>query len=254
VPEQDPNDAMVLPIGAPSTERSGGNGTRGPAPPEDWRRVAAALGVRYSLPDRTNPIERAVEWLFAAAALAFTLPLMLVVALAVKLDSPGPVLFRQLRVGRGGRLFVFTKFRTLYADAKERFPDLYAYRYSSEEISQLRFKAPNDPRVTRIGEWLRRSTLDELPNFWHVLTGDMSLVGPRPEIPEMLPYYGDEHLIKFSVRPGVTGLAQISGRGRLKFLETAELDAQYVRERSPWLDLRILARTVFLILRRDGAF
>jgi lipopolysaccharide/colanic/teichoic acid biosynthesis glycosyltransferase len=221
---------------------------------DDWRRTAALLEARYATPDRTSLVERVIEWLFAAGALAMTLPVMLVVALAVRLDSPGPALFRQLRVGRGGRLFVFYKFRTMQADAKEKFPELYAYRYSPEEVRTLYFKMPNDPRLTRIGEWLRRTTLDELPNFWHVLTGDMALVGPRPEIPEMLPYYGDEHLMKFSVRPGVTGLAQISGRGRLRFLETAELDVRYVRERSPWLDLRILARTVFLILRRDGAF
>jgi lipopolysaccharide/colanic/teichoic acid biosynthesis glycosyltransferase len=220
----------------------------------DWRQVLAVLASRYSEPDRTSTLERAAEYLFAATALVLTFPIMLLVALAVRLGSPGPALFRQLRVGRGGRLFVFTKFRTHYADASERFPQLYAYRYTRAEIEHLRFKAPDDPRVTRVGEWLRRSTLDELPNFWHVLTGDMSLVGPRPEIPEMLPYYSDEHLIKFSVRPGITGLAQISGRGRLRFLETAELDAEYVRKRSAGLDLRILARTIYLILRRDGAF
>jgi lipopolysaccharide/colanic/teichoic acid biosynthesis glycosyltransferase len=164
------------------------------------------------------------------------------------------VLFRQRRVGRDGRLFTFVKFRTMYADARERFPELYAYRYTGKEIEQLLFKVPNDPRVTRMGEWLRRTTLDELPNLWHVVAGDMSLVGPRPEIPEMLPYYRPEHLIKFSVRPGVTGLAQISGRGRLKFLDTAELDAEYVRRRSFGLDVRIFVRTVLAILRRDGAF
>jgi lipopolysaccharide/colanic/teichoic acid biosynthesis glycosyltransferase len=108
--------------------------------------------------------------------------------------------------------------------------------------------------VTRAGEWLRRTTLDELPNFWNVLTGDMALVGPRPEIPEMLPYYSDEHLIKFSVQPGITGVAQISGRGRLRFLATAQLDAEYAANPSLQLDLRILGRTLSLILRQDGAF
>lgn len=179
---------------------------------------------------------------------------MLLVALAIRIDSPGPALFRQRRVSRGGRLFWFLKFRTFWADARERFPELYAYQYTPEEIERLQFKAPNDPRVTRIGEWLRTTTLDELPNLWNVLTGDMALVGPRPEIPEMLPYYRDEDLIKFSVPPGITGLAQISGRGRLKFFETADLDTEYVRKRSFLLDLRILARTFWLIARRDGAF
>jgi lipopolysaccharide/colanic/teichoic acid biosynthesis glycosyltransferase len=220
----------------------------------DRRRVLDVLAARYSQPDPRAVARRALESVFAAAALVIALPIMVLVGLAVRIGSPGPALFRQVRVGRGGRLFRFVKFRTFSADARERFPHLYAYRYTPQEIEQLYFKVPNDPRLTRIGEWLRRTTLDELPNLWNVLTGDMALVGPRPEIPEMLPYYGDEHLSKFSVPPGITGLAQISGRGRLKFLETAALDAEYARNRSLWLDVRILARTIWLIVSRDGAF
>lgn len=210
--------------------------------------------MRYPRPDSRSLLQRVLESALAAAALILTAPVMALVALLVRLDSPGPVLFRQKRVGKGGRLFNFVKFRTMHHDARERFPQLYAYQYTPEEIEQLFFKVPSDPRVTRIGEWLRRTTLDELPNFWNVLTGDMALVGPRPEIPEMLPYYRDEHLVKFSGPPGVTGLAQISGRGRLRFLETADLDAEYARNRSFWLDVRILARTLSLIVRQDGAF
>jgi lipopolysaccharide/colanic/teichoic acid biosynthesis glycosyltransferase len=118
-----------------------------------------------------------------------TLPLMLLVALIVRLDSPGPVVFRQVRIGRNGRLFRFAKFRTLYVDARERWPHLYAYRYTADEVAALHFKLRNDPRVTRVGRWLRTSTLDELPNLWNVLVGDVALVGPRPEIPEMLPSF-----------------------------------------------------------------
>ncbi len=220
----------------------------------DWGQVLAVLQMRFTEPDHTSFFELFVERVAAAAALLLFLPVMLLVALAIRLDSGGPALFRQKRVGRSGRLFTFVKFRTFRADARERFPELYAYQYTPEEIEELRFKIPGDPRLTRIGEWLRTTTLDELPNFWNVLVGDMSLVGPRPEIPEMLPYYRDEDLIKFSVRPGVTGLAQISGRGRLRFLDTAEFDARYVRERSLLLDAKILVRTISLILRRDGAF
>jgi lipopolysaccharide/colanic/teichoic acid biosynthesis glycosyltransferase len=224
------------------------------ARPADWKRILDELAARYTLPDPRSLPRRILERALAAAVLAITFPVMLLVALAIRLDSPGPALFRQKRVGRGGRLFDFVKFRSLYHDARRRFPELYAYQYTLEEIEQLCFKVPNDPRVTRAGEWLRRTTLDELPNFWNVLTGDMALVGPRPEIPEMLPYYRDEHLIKFSVPPGVTGLAQISGRGRLRFLETARLDAQYAANRSLRVDLQILVRTLSLILRQDGAF
>lgn len=197
---------------------------------------------------------RAAEIMVAAVMLVVSLPIMAVLALIVRWDSPGPTLFRHWRVGRHGRLFKFTKFRTLYADAKERWPELYAYRYTPDEMKNLCFKIPNDPRVTRVGRWLRQSTLDELPNLWHVLTGDLALVGPRPEIPEMLPYYDDAGLKKFSVRPGVTGLAQVSGRGMLTFNRTVEYDVQYVEQRSALLDIKILARTVYGIVRRDGAF
>jgi lipopolysaccharide/colanic/teichoic acid biosynthesis glycosyltransferase len=221
---------------------------------QDWRRALTELASRIPEPERVSPAWRVAECLIACVGLLLTWPLMLLVALIVRLDSPGPVLFRHWRVGQGGRLFRFTKFRTFHADARHRFPHLYAYNYSPAEIEELQFKIPGDPRVTRAGEWLRRSTLDELPNLWHVLTGEMSLVGPRPEIPEMLPYYREDRLIKFSVRPGITGLAQISGRGRLRFRETEQLDAEYVRGRSLRLDLRILARTISLMLRQDGAF
>lgn len=222
--------------------------------PSEWHQVLAQLNHRYAAPDTRSQSRRLLERTLAAAALVISLPVMMLVALAVRFDSPGPVFFLQQRVGRGGRLFRFVKFRTLWADARRRFPHLYAYRYSPAEIEQLYFKIPNDPRMTRIGEWLRTTTLDELPNLWNVVTGDMALVGPRPEIPEMLPYYREEHLIKFSVPPGITGFAQISGRGRLRFLETAALDAEYVCSRSLRLDLRIVARTLWLIVRRDGAF
>lgn len=219
-----------------------------------WGEALAAIVARYGDSPGESLLLRSFERLFAAFALILTFPVMLAVAVLVRLDSPGPVLFRQWRVGQGGRLFRFMKFRTMWADARERFPHLYAYSYTPEDIERLHFKVPYDPRVTRVGEFLRRTTLDELPNFWNVLTGEMALVGPRPEIPEMLPYYREEHLAKFSVRPGVTGLAQISGRGRLTFLRTAELDAQYARRRTLGGDLRILLRTIWLILRRDGAF
>jgi lipopolysaccharide/colanic/teichoic acid biosynthesis glycosyltransferase len=172
----------------------------------------------------------------------------------IRRDSPGSAVFRHERVGMAGRLFRFTKLRTLYADAKRRFPHLYAYQYGPSQIEELCFKVPDDPRVTRVGKWLRRSTLDELPNFWHVLTGEMALVGPRPEIPEMLPYYTEEEILKFSVRPGITGYAQISGRGRLRFREMAKLDVEYVKERNFWIDLKVIWRTLYLIVRRDGAF
>jgi lipopolysaccharide/colanic/teichoic acid biosynthesis glycosyltransferase len=181
-------------------------------------------------------------------------PVILLIAIIIRLDSPGPALFFQKRVGKNGKTFTFLKFRTLYVDARQRFPELYRYQYTPDELVDLRFKVDEDPRVTRQGNWLRRTSLDELPNFWNVLKGDMALVGPRPEIPEMLPYYTGDMLQKFSVRPGVTGPAQVSGRGRLTFFDTVEFDLEYVRRQSFAYDMRILLTTVRMVLAQDGAF
>ena len=197
---------------------------------------------------------RALEIGVGLILLVFTLPVMAAIALAIRIDSPGPVIFKQYRVGRSGRLFPFYKFRTMYADARERFPDLYAYRYDDQTVKTMRFKLIDDPRLTPLGQRLRRTSLDELPNLINVLRGDVSLVGPRPEIPEMLAYYEPWQRVKFSVKPGLTGLAQISGRGVLTLQETIAEDVRYVRDRSLWLDLRILFRTFGVIIRRQGAF
>jgi lipopolysaccharide/colanic/teichoic acid biosynthesis glycosyltransferase len=201
-----------------------------------------------------SPFWRLFEVVTALTALILASPIVLILAIIIRRGSPGRALFFQPRVGINGRVFTFVKFRTLYADAKQRFPELYAYQYSEEDLRALKFKIVNDPRVTPQGKWMRTTTLDELPNFWNVLRGEMALVGPRPEIPEMLPYYKGEMLRKFSVRPGVTGLAQISGRGRLGFHETVELDVEYVKSRSTLLDLKIIALTVYKMVTRDGAF
>lgn len=222
------------------------------------------------------------ERVAAALALLLLLPLMLVEAIWIRSDSPGPVLFRQRRVGRsrvvhagalanrpdlrpaGGHAdamylvpqdFGFIKFRTMYADSAARFPHLYQYNYRDRErFLADRFKRDDDPRITRAGRWLRRSTLDELPNFWCVLTGEMALVGPRPELPGLLVNYQPHEMLKFAVKPGITGLAQINGRGNLNFRETIGWDLEYVRTRSVALDLRILMRTVVLVVTRHGAF
>ena len=197
---------------------------------------------------------RLIEIVLATVALVVTGPIMLLVAIIIRFDSPGAALFWQKRVGRNGHLFWFCKFRTLKANARELYPELYRYDYTPEEIEGLQFKNDADPRVTQAGRWLRRSTLDELPNFWNLLRGDIALVGPRPEIPEMLSYYSTEQLIKFSVKPGITGIAQTSGRGRLKFQQTNTFDVEYVRNKSFWLDCKIILKTIKLVVRLDGAF
>lgn len=210
--------------------------------------IEAASSTSYEV------AKRALDIVVSLVAVIISLPVMLVLALLVRLDSPGPVLFRQQRVGRNGKLFTFYKFRTMYADARQRFPELYAYKYSDEEIQTMYFKVLHDPRLTRLGRHLRKTSLDELPNFLNVLKGDMTLVGPRPEIPEMLPYYTPEQLVKFSVKPGVTGLAQVTGRSVLRFQETIAADVRYCENRSFWFDIEILLRTVKTVVLRVGAF
>ena len=197
---------------------------------------------------------RAFERLVAVVALVvFALPL-LIIGLIVRLGTPGPALFFQQRVGLDAENFTFIKFRTMFVDARERFPELYSYRYTDEEARAHFFKVDGDPRLTPQGIWLRKSTLDEIPNFLAVLTGHMSLVGPRPEIPEMLPYYKGKMLRKFSVRPGITGLAQTCGRGHLNFEDTVAYDLEYVENRSVWLNIKVLCRTLKIVLTSHGAF
>jgi lipopolysaccharide/colanic/teichoic acid biosynthesis glycosyltransferase len=182
--------------------------------------------------------------LLALAGVILAAPLMIAVAGAILLDSKGPALFRQVRLGRHGRRFTFCKFRGMYIDARERFPELYEYRYSAAQIGDLHFHSAIDPRVTRVGRFIRRTSLDELPNLINVVLGQMSLVGPRPEIPEMIPYYGAAADEVLSVKPGVTSLAKLVGRDNLNFADTLALDVEYVRTRSLLLDIRILFGTL----------
>lgn len=224
-------------------------------------------------------VRRTLDIGVSLGVLILTLPLMLLIALIIRIDSPGPALFWQTRMTRNrrgrqpspaasegdaaqerrrdcmaGRPFRFVKFRTMFVDARERFPELYAYDYSDEEIRHIKFKLTNDPRVTRVGRILRKSSLDELPNFWNVLTGDMTLCGPRPEIPEMSRYYNAHQIKKFDVLSGVTGPAQVSGRGDLSFQETADIDAEYVEQRTLKEDLKLIWKTILAVLGRKGAF
>lgn len=230
-------DAGALKLVAPADD-----GTPSPCP------AAGALRRRgYDAAKRT------IDVVVASVALLVGLPLMLLLAVVIRLDSPGPALFRQPRVGRGGRTFSFWKFRTMQTDARDHYADLYRYDYSVDDLRSMFFKYADDPRLTRFGRRLRRTSLDELPNLVHVLTGRMTLVGPRPEIPEMVAHYGPDQLAKFSVKPGLTGLAQVSGRNILRFQETIGHDLEYVRRRSLWLDLRILLRTPVVVVRMIGA-
>lgn len=170
-------------------------------------------------------------------------PLLLAIAIVLRMSTQGPVFYWSRRVGLHGRSFDMLKFRTMTAEAPDvRNPDGSTY------------SAADDPRVTRAGHWLRRTSLDELPQLWNVLRGDMSLVGPRPDLPDQIRYYAPADYRRLDVRPGITGLAQVSGRNNLSWKERRALDCEYVKSRTFLVDLRILARTVPGVLRSRGVF
>ena len=197
-------------------------------------------------------MKRAFDLLVASAVLLAVSPVMAVVALIVKLESPGPVLFHQKRVGLSGRVFDIYKFRTMRddpapADAPAAVPqvsDFSAYVFDP---------LYGGKRYTRIGHLLRSTSLDELPNLLNVLKGDLSIVGPRPEVPELVEQYRPEFHRRHNVRPGITGLAQVSGRGTLTYEETMDYDLEYVDHHSFARDMQILARTLPVVLSRKGA-
>ena len=198
--------------------------------------------------------KRTLDLVGAVVLIVLTAPLMLALALLIRLDSPGPAVFRQCRVTRGGRTFRFYKFRTMYVDARERFPELYAYAFTTDEAGATYYKLADDPRNTRVGRWLRRTTLDELPNLFNVLRGDISLVGPRPDLPELVLQYRPEELACLFTKAGLTGVAQVAGRSLLTVRERLTLDLRYVAQQTLLLDLRILWRTVIVVLSGKGAF
>lgn len=198
--------------------------------------------------------KRMLDLIVAMPLLILTAPIQALLALAIRLDSPGAALFKQRRLKADGGLFTFIKFRTMYVDAQTKFPELYDLSDIIECGGALPIKMEDDPRLTGLGKWLRRTSFDELPNLWNVVTGDISLVGPRPEIPELLPCYSARHKNILKVKPGVTGLPQISGRNRLTVEQTLDLDLVYAQEACLWLDLFILVKTPRSLLRRGDAF
>lgn len=206
-------------------------------------------------------LKRAIDIVGSTVLLILCSPSFLVIALAVKLSSKGPVFFRQRRVGQYGRSFTFLKFRTMYANNdptvhREFVTKLIASREHGTESGngEKVFKIKDDKRVTRIGKFLRRTSLDELPQFLNVLWGDMSLVGPRPPIPYELAAYQTWHRRRLlDVKPGITGLWQVTGRSRVKFDEMVRLDLRYATTWTPWLDLRILVRTPLAVIKGSGA-
>ena len=195
-------------------------------------------------------IKRMMDLVLGIAFLIVALPLMGLIALAIKLDSPGPVLYRQLRVGKGGKEFMCWKFRSMRKGAEEERDQLLDL---NERDGPL-FKIKDDPRITCVGHLLRRVSIDELPQIYNVLRGEMSLVGPRPMLPSEVAQYQEWHKQRLEAPPGITGLPQVSGRSELTFDETCLLDIFYIENYNPALDLRILLKTVPAVLSRQGAY
>ena len=208
-----------------------------------WRSVA-----QFSL-------KRVIDFLGAGLGILFFSPLMLGIALLIRLDSPGPVFFRQARLGRCGKTFKVYKFRTMGANAEKRLQEL---EQLNESEGGVLFKIKSDPRVTRIGKVLRSTSLDELPQLFNVLQGQMSLVGPRPlQLRDCeLAIKGNPNAFatRLTVIPGVTGLWQVSGRSEVAFEDMLRLDIQYIKHWSLWLDLRIIWQTIQVVLTRKGAY
>jgi exopolysaccharide biosynthesis polyprenyl glycosylphosphotransferase len=197
-----------------------------------------------------HSLKRGLDLTVSSAALVLAAPLMGLTALAIRLDSPGPVLFRQERVGKGGEPFFCYKFRSMYIDAEERKVALLVQNEADGPV----FKMKNDPRVTRVGRVIRKLSIDELPQLLNVLEGNMSLVGPRPAVPGEVAQYEFEHLGRLDTMPGITGLQQVSGRSDLDFKRWVELDLQYIAEQSLVKDIEILLRTIPAVLTGKGAY
>jgi len=255
--------AMAGFSGAAAAIRNGGNGhmrTPGNGSAR-WPELVPLPGgaLARALPAYEAPAEvglylrygkRLLDILGASVALLLSSPLLLIVAILIKLESRGPVIYKSIRIGRGARPFAFLKLRSMVDGAEQ-------YRQKLSHLNEADgpvFKIAADPRVTRIGRLLRTTSLDEIPQLWNVLRGEMSLVGPRPPIAEEVVQYEPWQLRRLDVAPGITCLWQISGRSRIGFQEWMRLDLEYIRHRSFQLDMKILIRTIPAVLSREGAY
>jgi exopolysaccharide biosynthesis polyprenyl glycosylphosphotransferase len=196
-------------------------------------------------------VKRALDVVASAILLVLLMPVFLAVAVAIRLEDPGPILFKQTRVGRWGSLFTMWKFRSMYTDAEERKKDLMA---QNEMQGGVIFKMKDDPRVTKVGRVIRKTSIDELPQLWNVLKGEMSLVGPRPPVPQEVNEYSLSDRRRLEVIPGITCIWQVSGRSDIPFDQQVELDVEYIESQSFWTDVKILLKTVPALLFGTGAY
>jgi len=213
------------------------------------------LGVKNNLNDKFNVFTKKFFDLLAGLAIFVMIsPFMLLIAVLIKLDSKGPLIFAHKRIGKNGEEFYCYKFRTMVSDAKEVLEELLEKDPKAREEWYQDFKLKNDPRITRVGNFLRKTSLDELPQIFNVIKGDMSLVGPRPIVKDEIIKYGSKIDYYYQVLPGVTGLWQVSGRSDVDYETRVQFDTWYVRNWSLWLDITLLMRTVAVVLTRKGAY
>ncbi|MDG4560513.1 MAG: sugar transferase [Candidatus Competibacter sp.] len=218
-----------------------------------WRRLAfqgkrltwkAVVGATYVF-------KRLLDIVASSILLVLLAPLFLTIMLLIRLESPGPIFFKQVRVGRWGTLFTMWKFRSMYVDAEARKTALLA---ENESGGGVIFKMKRDPRITRVGRFIRKASIDELPQLWNVLAGDMSLVGPRPALPSEVNQYSLADRRRLEVIPGITCIWQVSGRSNIPFPEQVKLDVQYIESASFGNDILILLRTIPAVLLGRGAY
>ncbi|MEM7127654.1 MAG: sugar transferase [Chloroflexota bacterium] len=214
-----------------------------------WRwRFTIAFRSIYA---KSEPyFKRYLDLMIASFALIGLLPVLILTAIAVKLESPGPIIFRQTRVGKRGKLFTCYKFRSMSVDAEARKAELMAQNEADGPV----FKMQNDPRITLVGAVIRKLSIDELPQLVNVLRGDMSIVGPRPSLPQEVEQYKFHQLRRLEAIPGLTGLQQVSGRSNLDFEQWIHLDLQYIAEQNIWCDIWIICKTVPAVLLSRGAY
>jgi exopolysaccharide biosynthesis polyprenyl glycosylphosphotransferase len=194
--------------------------------------------------------KRIIDFAIALVSLVILTPLFVAIATLIKLDTPGPVIFRQTRIGKNGKTFNFYKFRTMVEDAEQQKEGLV---WLNEATGPL-FKIKNDPRITKTGSWLRKTSLDELPQLFNVIKGEMSLVGPRPALPDEVNRYNALSMKRLLVMPGMTGVWQVNGRSNATFEEMINYDLRYIKDWSLWTDIKILFKTIPAVLKNHGAY
>lgn len=195
-------------------------------------------------------IKRIMDIVLSLIGIIILLPVFTILAIWIKMDSKGPAVFKQIRVGKDGKDFTIYKFRTMVVDAEKK----RELEIDPSDLKNFVFQSKSDNRITKSGAFLRKTSLDEIPQLFNVLIGNMSLVGPRPEIPDVVKYYPEAYRQRLLVVPGITGLAQVSGRGEIELGKTVAYDLTYIKKFSVWYDIKILFRTVFSVVNEEGAF